>query len=175
MKKASGRRMLPLLAVVFMVVFGVSVPAYSQEPEKVVSGMTDGIYVNGLKMGEVYTEEQIVAAFGKYDRYDDGKNKEAMVYWFYRYGKGAYIDLEPSTRELVAFGIYIPDFRINGLFEVGDSIDRIPSDWLRKERSEKVFICIPPSLKYYDPSCWLEIYHDSNGIITSMGMDICAP
>lgn len=84
MKKVSVRRMLPLLAVVLMAVFGVSVPAHSQEPEKVVSGMTDGIYVNGLKLGEVYTEEQLVAAFGKYDRYVDGEYVEVVAYWYYK-------------------------------------------------------------------------------------------
>lgn len=161
------------MAVVFMAVFGLSVPAYSQEPEKVVSGMTDGIYVNGLKMGEVYTEEQMVAAFGKPNKYVTGDEYDGYIY--YNNGQSTDIDLYPPTKGLVAFGIYTPGFRINGLFEVGDSIDKIPSDWSRIEYDEDYFICVPPSLKSVDQRNWLEINHNSNGIITGIGIDICAP
>lgn len=129
----------------------------------------DAITINNLKVGERYSQEQFVQAFGNPtkirvpDKFDEYANL-----FYYQYGKDLLYWIDG---EFYGFELCTPTFTVNGLVRVGDAIAVV--DQLegvkRYEKTDRVRLVNwrPEKGGLYD---WLSVdfYYDEKGIITKI-------
>lgn len=129
----------------------------------------DAITINNLKVGECYTQEDILQAFGQPTAIKEPTPSDAAEeYYIFYFGKDR---LEFIEGEFYGFRLTTPSFAVNGLIRVGDPISNIDHlEGIKQyEKTELVQLVNwrPKEGGLYD---WLSVdfYYDERGIITSI-------
>lgn len=127
----------------------------------------DAISVNGLKVGERYTQEQFVQALGTPTKIeppsDDDEYPDAWTYW---YGKDLFYLFEG---EFYGFELWSPAFVVNGLLRVGDPVSKVDQlGGVKRNKKMNSYQIVKWRPRYGDLYDWLslDLDYEADGIIS---------
>lgn len=130
----------------------------------------DAISVNGLRVGEKYTNAYFVSVLGTPTKVDTpSKTDEYENAYTYYYGKDRFYLI---GNEFYGFDLWTSAFAVNGLIRVGDNISKIDQLGGVKKSTQttrvKVINWRPSNSGLYE---WASIYfyYNEDSIITSIG------
>ena len=159
--------------MIFFLLMLVSSSAYSQLQQVAIPD-SDEIYINGLQMYGCYTHEEVIEAWGKPDEYVPDVEEGFRDYTYY--GKGeeyAEFSFLDYIDYLMFATIKSPEFTINGIFTVGDNINKIPASWKYRhypdeDGSGHLSWAPPKWVEGGEEIAFITVYYDERGMITRM-------